>query len=525
MKYLRRGWSLLLLVVLFSSIVLACPAYYISQSNKNLIAGELGKNAINIAATVAAFIEQDIEAFESLPVYEYSEGDGLSGDSTNVSPEASAAGAGETDDPAATDSSPDSTNSETDDVYNDWYDDTSDYWSDDDWYDDSEDDWYDDSVPTDDWYDDSVPADDWYDDGYEDSYDDSYDGSYGYNGYDGGMGCGPVPVGFGTDFFGQTATDDSELDEGTSDEGSFNEEYFNQLTALFDKLEDETGAENIYCERKISETKKGYVFSGDEQSGSHLSGYTADELTALSRGISTASGVKADAIIGEYITGYAPIAKTGGTIIGLVVVEYPLKYMQSLIYRTQLIILISFIVIMVLASFVIFRLLKSRVKYHSKDDLTELCNKRFFERYLKILARKAKKAEKPLALMMIDVDDFKQINDHFGHITGDNVLRSVSQIMLKYTRRTDACCRYGGDEFAIILPNTDNGQAKMIADRILNEMLGVVLYYSDGRSYNVSLSIGITQRRDSVNAEALLHRADQALYASKNSGKNMVTCY
>ena len=191
----------------------------------------------------------------------------------------------------------------------------------------------------------------------------------------------------------------------------------------------------------------------------------------------------------------------------------------------QNLILLSFATIILLVSFVVYRLLQSRGKYHSKDDLTELCNKRFFERYLKNAVHTAKQAGKPLTLMMIDVDEFKCINDQFGHIAGDNVLRSVSHIMLKCTRRSDACCRYGGDEFAIILPGTDKAQAMVIAERILNEMYGVVLYYNDGRHFSVSLSIGIAQRSNTMNAEALLYCADQSLYASKNSGKSKITVY
>jgi diguanylate cyclase len=157
-----------------------------------------------------------------------------------------------------------------------------------------------------------------------------------------------------------------------------------------------------------------------------------------------------------------------------------------------------------------------------KDVLTDLCNRRYFEKVLKRQVRKARVTGRPLSLMMIDVDYFKQINDAMGHGVGDEVLKAVSNALLRSIRRFDVCCRYGGDEFVVVLPGTAAVQAAAVAERMRGAVSSLQLS-SNGQPFGVTLSIGIAEHSAHMTAEALKAQADHAMYGSKNAGKNRVT--
>jgi len=154
------------------------------------------------------------------------------------------------------------------------------------------------------------------------------------------------------------------------------------------------------------------------------------------------------------------------------------------------------------------------------DPLTWLFNRRHFDRRLEAELNRALRAEHLLALLMIDVDQFKSINDRFGHRTGDAVLRLVATGIKQAVRLYDVPTRYGGDEFAIILPEADSEVASRVARRVLEKTAAQVLppeLASAGRT--IGLSIGVaTFPRPSGDAPALIESADTAMYKAKESG-------
>jgi len=154
------------------------------------------------------------------------------------------------------------------------------------------------------------------------------------------------------------------------------------------------------------------------------------------------------------------------------------------------------------------------------DDLTGLLNRREAVRRLTHAWALSERYRHPIACAMIDVDDFKRMNDKLGHASGDELLRAVAQTMQSTIRTTDAVCRYGGDEFLIFFPHQNAETAAKAADR-LRRAVGGLRLPTDGSP--VTLSIGIAERDERMTSfHDLLDRADRALYHAKKIGKDLV---
>ena len=152
------------------------------------------------------------------------------------------------------------------------------------------------------------------------------------------------------------------------------------------------------------------------------------------------------------------------------------------------------------------------------DALTGLHNRRFFHETLEREAARAHRYDRDLALVVLDVDDFKAINDRIGHLAGDGVLASVAGRLREAVRSADVACRVGGDEFAIILPESSLADADQLYRRVQEAMAATPV----GRAGTLSLSAGIAQLQKADGAAAFFQRADDALYRAKGSGKAQV---
>lgn len=158
------------------------------------------------------------------------------------------------------------------------------------------------------------------------------------------------------------------------------------------------------------------------------------------------------------------------------------------------------------------------------DGLTELFNYRYFRSKLSDEVRRADRYRQRFSLLMLDLDHFKNVNDQYGHQTGNIVLREVSGIIKQCLRDVDIIARYGGEEFVVILPQTGDNDALMIAERIRTSI--ETAYFSNiqgQRDIQISISIGIASYPNGVHtAEQLLEKVDQALYDAKAEGRNKV---
>ncbi len=158
------------------------------------------------------------------------------------------------------------------------------------------------------------------------------------------------------------------------------------------------------------------------------------------------------------------------------------------------------------------------------DALTGLFNRRYMETHLATLVEQAANRGKPIAVLILDIDYFKAINDGHGHDAGDDVLREFALRIRKSIRNIDLACRYGGEEFVIVMPETDMAVATVVAERLRRRIANEPFAIEDGKgSLDVTISIGIAGLSEPDDtAAAILKRADQALYRAKRDGRNRV---
>ena len=167
--------------------------------------------------------------------------------------------------------------------------------------------------------------------------------------------------------------------------------------------------------------------------------------------------------------------------------------------------------------------LRESIELASFDPLTGLNNRRFLENHLGKLIENACARGSPLAMMIIDIDHFKRVNDTFGHDAGDEVLKAFSQRLRGVIRAGDLLCRLGGEEFVMVMPGADAANAAGIAERarLAIEQADFAVG-SSNRLISITASIGVAERGDAQDWRGLYHRADQALYRAKMEGRNRV---
>jgi len=169
------------------------------------------------------------------------------------------------------------------------------------------------------------------------------------------------------------------------------------------------------------------------------------------------------------------------------------------------------------------------LKHATTDALTNLYNRGQFDKRLSQEIAAARRNKMSLCLMMVDVDFFKQVNDTYGHAVGDSVLKTLSNIIIEQVRENDTACRYGGEEFVVILPFTSIQEAEIVAQRLRNAVEATPFDINDFKIkdktfLDITISIGIGEYKASESSEEFLGRVDKALYQAKHDGRNCIRC-
>lgn len=157
------------------------------------------------------------------------------------------------------------------------------------------------------------------------------------------------------------------------------------------------------------------------------------------------------------------------------------------------------------------------------DELTGLYNRRYFDRHLSLMLEKAREQDRDMALMLIDMDFFKSVNDNHGHDIGDAVLKEFAQRLRRNIRGVDLACRFGGEEFVVLMPDTDFRQAQGVAERVRMAVAERGFETPELRPLTVTCSVGVALNEHQTDTpEMILKRADVALYRAKREGRNRV---
>ncbi len=159
------------------------------------------------------------------------------------------------------------------------------------------------------------------------------------------------------------------------------------------------------------------------------------------------------------------------------------------------------------------------------DGLTKLYNSRYFYNQMKAEIDRTSRYQRPLSLLLLDIDQFKEYNDNYGHLEGDKVLVSLGKVIKSCLRKMDSAYRYGGEEFTVILPETEGDEAATVAERI-RSMVAVERFFPSGQEEHssITISIGVTEYVPNEEVAIFVQRADKAMYLSKQSGRNRVSC-
>ena len=169
------------------------------------------------------------------------------------------------------------------------------------------------------------------------------------------------------------------------------------------------------------------------------------------------------------------------------------------------------------------RMMEKLQKLAVTDGLTKLYNSRSFYSQLETEVDRFNRYKHPLALLLLDLDHFKEYNDNYGHLEGDKVLVQFSQIIKSCLRANDSAYRYGGEEFTVILPETAGAEARTVAQRIRAALEAERFSPENGQDVRITISIGVTEYQEKEELSTFIQRADKAMYLSKQNGRNKVS--
>ena len=234
---------------------------------------------------------------------------------------------------------------------------------------------------------------------------------------------------------------------------------------------------------------------------------------------------------GSQISGMVPIYTNDGQFIGLLGVDVYsdgfYTYRNKMIFILFLLLLIPSSVLLTIFLYFHLNYRKDMKSIVFQDKLSGLYTRTYYENYVKQLKNKLRRAEDSITVIMVDIDDFKEYNDYYGHLKGDEVLKQVAMTFRNEIELVDGCPgRYGGEEFIALVPNLGLEQGNQLCERIRRKIEDLSIIHENRQKYKfVTISIGIyssTKKDKPFEIEKLTEKADKALYIAKKEGKNCV---
>jgi len=305
-------------------------------------------------------------------------------------------------------------------------------------------------------------------------------------------------------------------------EGFYDVEYYNKMQNIFRKIKEETNLGFIYTMKKVSDETVMYLLDGENPESDQFSPLgSTEKIDSYMKDVLSEKVPISTHLIhwegwGDYITGLAPITNKNDIVIGFVGVDIGTETIVMMMDRVDRVIRVIALFIILLVTFYTYKIIEDRSTAYNEDYLTKLYSRRHHDRQLDLHIRKLNRKGGELSIMMIDVDDFKTINDFYGHEAGDKMLKYVAGVIRSNLRKTDISSRIGGDEFNIILPGTSLEDTKKVALRIISDL------ESRQGDLKVSVSIGVAKWEKPMDSSILTKIADQAMYKAKESGRNQV---
>ena len=218
-----------------------------------------------------------------------------------------------------------------------------------------------------------------------------------------------------------------------------------------------------------------------------------------------------------------PLTVQGETLGVFCLVGAPAKRSQHQVSHLQLAVTVSEAIKLSLSNLKLREELRAEAIH---DPLTGLFNRRYLEETLPRELHRAQRAHSPLCVAMLDLDNFKRFNDTYGHDAGDSLLRELGRLLLGKLRKSDISCRYGGEEFVLVLPDSSAADAKQRMEQIRGQIKELKIPHGEQVLSAITVSAGVAQAEDpTANPSELLRAADTALYAAKNAGRDRVIVY
>jgi len=310
-----------------------------------------------------------------------------------------------------------------------------------------------------------------------------------------------------------------------------NSEYYKKMHAFLANIQDNIKAKYIYTEQRLDADTTEFILDANpiDSVGYSAPGTTDKNNEQKEKVFETRTPMIYPPHVdkwGKLFGALAPILGENGEWLGHAGVDMDYSHLNRYLFRLNAVLVTIYVLIVGLSLGLLMRYSNAILDPLLKDKLTGAYNKRYFENFLGHEIAHSLKSHRELALLMLDLDHFKRINDTYGHVFGDKVLASIADTVRSVIRPKDFFIRYGGEEFAVMIANSDMVQVMEVAERIRSTVESTPIFNEEKNiPVKMTISIGATRIKIApISPKELIEQADKALYEAKEK-RNMVSLF